>query len=469
MIPRIFKNISIALLLLGAFSFDNATSAMNNLRTQSCDCSKTFEELIGKLESNYVGLALITDTVRLAKYDSLKRTYLSSSKNISADTCTQHLDDFLSFFEDGHLSVFEFPKADSLTLARTHRFLQDEARELADIAELAKDSSDAIVGLWSDGASIFRIVKNQSYFDAYVVKSKSSDAIIGSLKLRLTKTGNEYRGNYYPYNFNARYLRGGIYKENRALRMTSLKWDRVHSETDTLRNIRTPRIKKIDEENTLLTLPSFSVDRRDFRAFLKENDKLLKSTSHLIIDIRGNAGGNSIYFPLIRYFATHDIRSKQGYVLASDDNRTYFKKRIGFGYSKSYSPLLKRMKKNGEVVDGPKYPNRKFSMAMNSIFRVSILMDDGSASAAESFVLHAKGASFKVATFGSASRGMIDFTSVNSLLLKNSGNQNIYFRYPTGTLHQEVMENGFNKTGILPDNPIPEGENKIQYIIDYYQ
>ena len=96
-------------------------------------------------------------------------------------------------------------------------------------------------------------------------------------------------------------------------------------------------------------------------------------------------------------------------------------------------------------------------------------MDNGCASAAESFILHAKGASDKVLTFGSPSRGMIDFTSVNSLLLKNSGNQNIYFGYPTGTLHKEVMERGFNKTGILPDNPVPTSEDQIQYIIDYYK
>lgn len=466
---RILKYICIAILLSSACTIDNATSAANNQSTEPCDCTKTFEELVDKLEANYVGLALITDTTRLAKYRSLKNEYTLQSKNITADACTQFLDDFLSFFQDGHLSSFEYPKADSLTRTNTQQFLQSETRQLDAIKALAQDTSDPIIGLWTDGESIFSMVKNQSYFDAYIVKSNNPDAIIGSLKLRITKTANDYRGTYYPYSFNARYVKGNIYKESQFLRMGTVKWEKVLSETSALIDPKAPRIQKIDEENTLLTIPSFSYDYKEFQSFLKENKKQIKETTHLIIDIRGNTGGNAIYFPLIGNFATQTITSTPGYVLTSDDNRAYFERFIGFGSSKVYSPLVERMSENGKVVEGPHYADKEFGKAKNNIERVSILMDNGSASASESFILHAKGASTKVLTFGSPSRGMIDFTSVNSLLLKNSGNQNIYFGYPTGTLHKDVMESGYNQTGILPDNPIPADENKIQYIIDYYK
>lgn len=465
---RTFKYFSIAIFLLLACSIDNTTSAMKNLRSEPCDCEKTFEELIVKLESNYIGLALITEPTRLASYDSLKRDYRAKSKGFSAESCAQFLNIFLSSFKDGHLFTSEYPQVDSLTIINNQKFIQSETKELGAINELAIDTSDSIIGLWTDGESIFRIVKNQSYFDAYILKSNRTNATIGSLKLRLLKTSIGYEGTYYAYNFNTRYVKGNIYKENEALRLGAVKWNKTLSETTISENILAPRIRKIDDENSILTLPSFSIDYKDFQKFLKEHKKLIKETSHLIIDVRGNAGGNAIYFPLFEYFATRVLTSRQGYVLTSDDNRDYFERNIGGSYSKIYSPLLKRMKENGEIVDGPQYPERDFSPSKNKIQRVSILMDNGSASAAESFILHAKGASDKVMTFGSPSRGMIDFTSVNSILLKNSGNRNIYFGYPTGTLNKEVMERGFNKTGIIPDIPIPANENKIQFIIDYY-
>ncbi len=441
---------------------------MKNLRSEPCDCEKAFEELIVKLESNYIGLALTTDTKRLASYDSLKSNYRAKSKGISPESCAQFLNKFLSFFEDGHLFASEYPQVDSLIIIKNRQFIQSETKELDAINELAKDTSDSIVGLWMDGESIFRIVKNQSYFDAYILKSNRINATIGSLKLRLRKTSIGYEGTYYAYNFNTRFVKGNVYKENEALRLGAVKWKRSSSETAISENILAPIIRKIDDENTLLIIPSFSINYKDFQKFLKENKKLVKETSHLIIDIRGNTGGNAIYFPLIENFATRVLTSRQGYVLTSDDNRTYFEQQIGFVSSKIYTPLLERMTTNGEVIDGPKYQDRDLTKSKSQIQRVSILMDNGSASAAESFVLHSKGASDRVTTFGTPSKGMIDFTSVNSLLLKNSGNRNIYFGYPTGTLNKDVMKSGLNKTGIIPDIPIPSGENKVQFIIDYY-
>lgn len=89
-------------------------------------------------------------------------------------------------------------------------------------------------------------------------------------------------------------------------------------------------------------------------------------------------------------------------------------------------------------------------------------------SAAESFIIHSKGSSNKFKTFGSPTGGVIDYTSINTLKL-NSGNQNIYFGYPTSTYYKEIPKNGFNKTGIIPDVFIKENvKDKIEFIINYY-
>ncbi|MDF1697788.1 MAG: hypothetical protein P1U56_18215 [Saprospiraceae bacterium] len=172
---------------------------------------------------------------------------------------------------------------------------------------------------------------------------------------------------------------------------------------------------------------------------------------------------------MLNYFATHTLTSKQGYVLMSPDNKVYFKKFIGWGRSKVYSPLLKRMAKTGEIVDGPAYQDRKFKKTNNKIDHVSILTDNGCMSASETFILHEKGASIKVITFSTPTAGVIDYTSTNSIPLKHSGSQNIYFSYPTGTLHKDILKNGLNKSRITPDIYTPtSNSNLIQFVINHY-
>ena len=90
-------------------------------------------------------------------------------------------------------------------------------------------------------------------------------------------------------------------------------------------------------------------------------------------------------------------------------------------------------------------------------------------SAAESFIIHSKRASSKVKTFGSPTAGVIDYTSVNSLLL-DSGKQYIYFGYPTSTLHKDIPDRGYNETGILPDESIAKDvKDKVGFIVEYYR
>ena len=74
----------------------------------------------------------------------------------------------------------------------------------------------------------------------------------------------------------------------------------------------------------------------------------------------------------------------------------------------------------------------------------------------------------KVRVYGANTAGVIDYTSVMSVRLKSSGNQNIYFGFPTSSLSKEYAidyPNGYNKTGIRPDVAIPSSvEDKILYV-----
>ena len=82
-----------------------------------------------------------------------------------------------------------------------------------------------------------------------------------------------------------------------------------------------------------------------------------KFRERIIIDLRGNRGGNAIYSNLIALFATRTRKGTQGLVLSSKDILKYFE-----NYAKNYSeeifqPVVDRIKTGfGKIVDGPKYP-----------------------------------------------------------------------------------------------------------------
>ena len=198
---------------------------------------------------------------------------------------------------------------------------------------------------------------------------------------------------------------------------------------------------------------------------------LLQQTSHLIFDIRGNTGGNAIYFSFIDAYAKQNLRSSQGRVLASESTLAYYE-RLAKNSPNLYQPVVDRVKANmGKVVDGPAYPDQVFKPSADFNFqKVAILTDEGCMSAAESFIIHSKAVNHDVQTFGKPTAGVIDYTSVNAIPLASGGNRHIYFGYPTSSLHMDIPKNGFNKTGIKPDVPISEKvEDPIQFIVNYWK
>ncbi|MBX2877114.1 MAG: hypothetical protein KTR30_33650 [Saprospiraceae bacterium] len=437
-----------------------------------CQCIDAFAELTQKLEANYIGLALLRGTDAYEAYEARKQAYALKMADQANYLCTATLSDFLSHFNDGHLFVWDAPRYDTSFLEKQKLELVKAEKNRAEIDQLLLDRRDPIVGKWSDGESIFAIVKEDTAFNGYLLKTNRKDIEPGFLKISLSKRGNEYQGSYISYTYAKRYVRVGIHKGGDYLKLImggATRWQR--SEAEEIRSFdANPAVEKISDVHTLITIPSFSIDAGGFKKLLKDNHELINGTQHLIIDIRGNTGGNGIYFPLIRYFANSTLQSKEGYVLASPDNIAYFKQFVGFLYSSTYSPLLNRMKDTGKIVDGPKYKDRKFSAQKNGIARVSILTDSSCASAAESFILHAKGASDKVMTFGMPTRGVIDYTSVNVILLKNSGRQYIYFGYPTGTLNKEILTDGYNQTGIIPDVHVSSaGDSPLEAAIKHFE
>lgn len=472
---------SLLSLLLIFFSC-NSTGQNQENSTEPCNCEIAFKDLVEKLERNYIALAQKRLASKDNAYKERKIIYAKKSTEIKARSCTAFLNDFLSSFEDGHLFVFEHPNYSEVELSgfkqeiKEHRLTKDTLDHIIQSNALAKRTLiDKIVGNWTDGKSDFKVIKDKNEYKAYILNSTLESIEFGECKAIFTPYSNGYEIDYYSYNYSPRYVRGGVYKEGTLFIAENIMWTRKESlykrelESIDKTNYQSPTLIKLNEKNTILSVPSFLVEAKYFTSFLEKNEHIIKNSENLIIDIRGNRGGNAIYFPLIEMYATQDMEGSQGLILASSDNLAYFERQQKYS-SKVFKPVVKRINSHfGEIVDGPLYPGKKFKIRKSKIKNVAILTDEACASAAESFIIHSKKSSTKVKIFGNHTDGMIDYTSVNSLLLK-SGKQYIYFGYPTSTLHKDIPNRGYNKTGIIPDIPIQfDVIDKLDFIITYYQ
>lgn len=453
-------------------------------QNSKCDCSTVFDDLIEKLEQNYVGLAYLRVKNQDAEYIKRKTKFKKRLANLSSEDCTKKLQQFLSYFQDGHLFVFERPEyseseIDSISseikkeIIRTEVILRTFEFEKN---TLEHNGLDGIVGKWTDGKSEFMIIKDEGYYKAYVISSTLQSVEPGELKAQFASTGKGFEGTYYSYEYAPRYVEGNIYKEGSLLVFTGANyWGKVGNSDQreismvNKEDVRLPVIQKLDDENTLFSIPSFMANPQRFNQIIMENLELLISTTNLIIDIRGNVGGNAIYFSFLDAYATNPMKSTQGLVLASEQTKLYFE-RLAQNSPEIYNSVVERIEGNmGQIIDGPNYPTREFEPFQSNIKNVAILTDDGCMSAAESFIIHSKRASTKVTTFGGPTHGVIDYTSINPLKL-DSGDQNIYFGYPTSTLDKNIFKEGYNETGIIADVPIKDKvSDKIQFIMDYYK
>ncbi|NJO25556.1 MAG: hypothetical protein HC867_07045 [Bacteroidia bacterium] len=77
-----------------------------------------YEKLIAKLEANYVGFHLRKTDIEKT-YTERKLKYKTIAGNTKPEDCSKLMQEFLSFFGDGHLFVVEYPKFTEADIVKT--------------------------------------------------------------------------------------------------------------------------------------------------------------------------------------------------------------------------------------------------------------------------------------------------------------------------------------------------------------
>lgn len=431
-----------------------------------CDCPVVFDTMIEKLENNYIGLFLTRQGID-REYQARKSDYRKRAAVTASENCTQLMQTFLSWFKDGHLFVSEYPKFQEADLAKTKSFIKENILKPGGVLGVAEN---ALEGYWTDGASKYRIVPNQNsslpFTHIALIEQSQDSAKVGEIKFGVNEN---YEGTYYTNSYAARYVRVTPYKDNTLLSIWGgIVWGRLPSKDAPVYNPSAVTFTALDEKKGLLTLPSFLIEGAALDKVLKDNKKVIGNLEDLIIDIRGNTGGNGIYFNLISAYYDRPYEHVQGFALSSDDNLAYFEKFASNKKNDPYAPVVAAMKKEkGKLVAGPDFGQLKLDAVDSKLKRVVILTDRACMSAAETFVLYSKALSTRVITMGDNTGGVVDYNNINMVPL-SCEKHGIHFGYPTYTRDDKVLTQGYNKTGIPPDVRIDQSVvDKVAFVVKY--
>ncbi len=469
----------IALLLTIILFFNACKSDDLVLPDRNINCSETFAQLTQKVSENYIALKEMEEAGDISEYEAHLKKYSEIVKGKEGSQCTMALMDFINWFDDGHLFVLERPEYTETEKTMIQERSRSSIKEVSKIEELlSKQDEDALIGTWTDGEYLFGMVKKGKDYVAYTLTS--SDTLqSGYPVLNLNMTEDGYEGFYYGYTDTPKYVTVHVYKNDTYLSIFGgIIWEKVVPgsreeqviENGSKFNPKLGYIEEVQEGVVVFEIPSFSVDYMLFSDLILENEQLLREAEYLVIDVRGNTGGNAVYGMFTPLYADRGREESQGKVLASSDNKQYYEW-LASRNPEVYQPVVDRINENmGEIIAGPLFPRRPYQEEENKLKEVAILTDDACASACESFLLESKEISDRVTHYAKTNTyGMIDYTSVNMVPLE-SGNQKIFFGYPTGKLSElrftDEYPDGYNKDGIKPDVRIPANvRDELTYVM----
>lgn len=233
-----------------------------------------------------------------------------------------------------------------------------------------------------------------------------------------------------------------------------------------------PSIVALDSGMLLLRIPSFDLSYKlVIDSLLAANAARLARTPALVIDVRANGGGGDAAFAgLIPLLYTSPIRVIGADAWASSSNTAYYREILNVPeLPASDRALVRRL-----VAAMERSPNRFIPINSDSVLRLStvrpnprtvaVLIDGGTGSTAEEFLLQAR-QSRKVTLFGrEPSAGALDYANTRQVVLP-SGRWRIQF----GTSRsRRLPANPVDPEGIVPAVRIPSSiRDDIDYVRGY--
>jgi hypothetical protein len=444
-----------------------------NLRSQSGDCVKDFDFLVQKIKIDYPGY---NEKVTAKTNQDLHKLEQELRNRIQRypDSCGKYLSIYASWFKDNHLRIRRL----NYSSVSNNNDKSIPKMYSGNLDSIIFSGSDPVEGHWHSFGGDIAIIKSQTNNEFIGIAVSFRKYKKNQIVFTLSKiANNEYDVISSPY-YNSIKPKNG----KASLRLDE-KIIELHDDTRFVRKTNSPisdeallysyfpeypngnnifpLATKLSDSTFYLRITSFEDDEAELA--VRKHWSEITSMPYLIIDIRGNGGGqDNFYQVLADLIYTNPYESKGVEWYATENNIKMYENAIKDGKIKDgeegirrTTALLNEMKKNiGGFVIHPLTENDetvKNDTVYPSPKKVGIIIDDGNASSAEQFLLDAK-ESTKVLLFGNCNTaGVLDYS--NAITEKLPSNKYELF-FPM-TRSRRLPNHPIDNIGISPDVNIP--------------
>ena len=449
-------------------------------------CAQLVDGLARKIESNYAGFVLEYGGAARRAYERRRDALRARAGEASGDRCYFVLRALTDFFGDPHLFVFQQTYLDTNETRRRveqralmPRISMSEADVRARLARRA--NADPIEGIWRDGAMRLAIVPEPSGRDgrflAVVLTSDTAHWTSGDVRGRFTRRADGgYDGELTERNLALRFPIARVHRRV-LLRLSPGIWGKefpvAAADSGQVDPLDAHRATLVWRGRTpVLSIPSHDPTYRGvLDTLLEANRDSILGAGRLIVDVRGNEGGSSwvtqrLVAMIVAGRAPRPASGEEeAQILSSEDQVAYVRVRWPNVSPDSASSvrLLARMTANpGKLVPVSDSIDRAAAardtapagapLATDATvarpLRVGVLVDGGTVSAAEVFVLQVM-ESPNVRTFGEPTEGALDYQSANIVRIGDTGRR-WYLGYPTVAASAVLPRGGMRGKGIPP-------------------
>lgn len=408
------KFILTSVLLLSFISF--------NSFGQSCNCSQEFNYVKDKIEKNYAGFKDKVNSKTEATYQKRTQVALEQSRSIrTAADCIYLINDWLTFFKDGHIQVGRNRISKEIEKAKLKERIQAIERISLSNDELTNlKNTKGITGIYwnEDSTCQIAVIRNKTFFRDYagvVISSTPGIWSPGQVVLEL-KSGNDtlkgimYDRYYIPTNVSLQ-IKGNA--------LGSFKKEGSKQASKELVNDATVASKTLSTKTLYIKISTFNQSNaKNIDSLFKANQSNLSKMPYLILDLRNNGGGADFsYKPITPYLYTNTFRHIGADVLSTDDNIAGW---AAIATTDGLPPdqklfiseVIEKMEQHkGKLVSFSDDRNVSLDSVKPYPQKVIILINKNCGSTTEEFLLLAKQSS-KVTLLGEHTAGVLDYSNV---------------------------------------------------------
>jgi hypothetical protein len=390
---------------------------------QDCNCMSEFDFTKNYYEANSPAFQKIKNTRKshlkyLEEVESIRKELKRSRSD-----CFLYLNKFIGFLKDHHSGLgYNLKRVDLTTNELIAKFkegtqyknfkkIQIDTINLK--TSLSRKEVSDVEGIYTNGGNIqFGILKKENTNDQYlgVVLKETKLLETGHVLLELS----ELKGGEFMCTYNIGIL--GFTPEKITMKMIikdgqmpDFGFSKV---TDFSSATELPyKFAKLNDSTNYLRLGSFDtkwVSTLD--SLYSSIDRELRSTPHLIIDIRDNSGGTEQgYFNLMPYIYTRPLKVDSVLVWVTPDNIQHYERtgnnqelvdRMKKAQPNSFIPLVEKGISYWKMDSVTTYPRK-----------IALLFNKGTASSAESMITYCM-QSDKIITIGENSGGYMGYGNV---------------------------------------------------------